>query len=270
MRATKDKPEKLLSINHRLIILALVTVAILLSAWGCTPSTSSAVNKKTPKLTVAAAASLKPVLPKLAKAFREKTGIEIKTDFAASGLLARQIENGAPFDVYLSANKKYMDDLIGRNRITAAQSYAQGELVLIGKAGSLQDLKSPAIEKIAIANPSYAPYGIAAQEALVKSGLWPALKDKVVLGANIAQAYDYVRTGNVDAGIISLSMLKDSKSKYLLINRHLYHPIGQWAGVINNNHNQKEARKFLDYLSRPDAQKILKSFGYKIPSKAKP
>jgi len=268
MRAVKERIAEACKTKHRLIILALIAV-VLSSATGCTPTARSVGYEQTPELAVAAAASLQTALPAITKAFTKKTNIKVRTSFASSGLLARQIENGGPFDIYLSANKRYMDELINKKLVKSTRPYAEGELVLVGKAETLNDLRAATIERIAIANPAHAPYGTAAKEALVKSGLWPALKDKIIFGSNIAQAYDYVKTNNVDAGIVSLSMLKDSKTHYLLINQHLYRPIQQWAGVTAKSDSQQAAEKFLEYLSKPESRKILKSFGYKIPRGAK-
>lgn len=244
--------------------LSFVFAGIALALFGCAPEVIKVAERQpAAEILVAVASDLKPALPELSKAFAGKTGIKIVAETGSSGILARQIENGAPMDVYLSANKTYIDQLTAAQLIGDAKPYAQGYLVLIGKAKSLEALAKPAVKQIAIANPEHAPYGQAAKEALTASGLWSTARGKLVYGENVIQASDLVKTGNADAGFVSLSLVKNSKTPYSPVRQELYQPIKQWAGVIKSSKNIEAAEIFIDFLMSGDARRILTKYGFK-------
>jgi molybdate transport system substrate-binding protein len=215
-------------------------------------------------LTVAAAADLAPLAPQLASAFQARTGIPVTFSLGSSGLLRQQIEQGAPFDVYLSANQDFVTQL-EKKGLTLAGSvrlYATGRLGLWTPSGSIQsirDLRNPRLRHLAIPNPAHAPYGVAAMEAIQNAGLLEALRPKLVFGENVRQAFEFARTGNAEAVITSWTLLKDQNA--LLLPAAAHNPIRQAAAAIARTPHRKEALAFLDWLLSPEAQAILRSAG---------
>ena len=235
-------------------------------------------NAQTP-LRVAAAADLEPVLPPILEQFRQATGIRAETTFQASAVLTTQILNGAPFDLFLSADLGYPQRLIAAgladNAGTADAStpipYAKGTLVLWARKDahlpppSLDLLRSPALKRLAIANPERAPYGRAAVAALTSLKLYDALKPRLVTAENISQAAQFVDSGNADAGLISLTSALtprlSASGVWFVIPRNLYPPIEQGAVIVSNTTQRAAARKLLDYLLSPPVQDQLAKSG---------
>jgi molybdate transport system substrate-binding protein len=229
-------------------------------------------------LRVAAAADLEPVLPPILVQFERSTGIHAEATYQSSATLTTQIENGAPFDLFLSADlsfpRRLIDDGLAdttgsanpKNPIT----YARGTLVLWERKDShlpppsLDLLRSPALKRLAIANPERAPYGRAAVAALQHLKLYDVLKPHLVTAENIAQAAQFADSANADAGLISLtSALTPNLSadgSYFVIPRDLYPPIEQGAVIVSNTKQRAAARKLLDFLLSPAVQaKLAKS-----------
>ena len=225
-------------------------------------------------LRVAVAANLQGVIKVLAKDFKEKTGIEVEPIIGSSGNLTTQIKNGAPFDVFLSADITFPETLFNEGfSDKAPEVYAYGSLVIV----SSQDigfenwerlLLSPRVNKIAIANPKIAPYGKAAEEALTKKGIWTDVQPKIVQGESIAQVNTYITTGVADVGFTTQSFIKDSEGKtkmyWKLIDPQIYTPIKQGMVIIKATKNAAEAEKFYQYILSADAKKILKAYGYGV------
>ncbi len=235
----------------------------------------AAATAQTP-LRIAAAADLEPVLPPLLDEFQQATGIHAEATYQASAALTTQIENGAPFDVFLAADVSYPQRLIGEHQAQgpadAAEPlvYAHGTLVLWTRTDaalpppSLKLLRSPALRRLAIANPDRAPYGRAAVAALTSLKLYDALKPRLVTAGNIAQAAQYVDSGNADAGLISLTSALTPRLKsagtYFVIPRNLYPPIQQGAVIVARSQQQAAAKRFLDFLlSHPIQAQLAKS-----------
>jgi molybdate transport system substrate-binding protein len=230
-------------------------------------------------LRLAAAADLQPVLPLILGEFRETTGISVDATYQASAALTTQIQNGAPFDLFLSADTGYPKRLIAAGLADAAGSpdstvpviYARGTLVLWTRKESglpppsLELLRSPHLRRLAIANPDRAPYGRAAVAALVSLKLYDSLKPKVVTAENIAQAAQFVDSGNADAGLISLTSALTprlaSSGSYFVIPRDLYPPIEQGAVIISKTAQRAAARRLLDFLLSVPVQAQLAQSG---------
>ncbi|MCC6390415.1 MAG: molybdate ABC transporter substrate-binding protein [Bryobacterales bacterium] len=214
-------------------------------------------------LLVASASDLAPAQTDLASSFHRLTGIHAKFVNGASGMLARQIASGAPYDVFLSANKLFVDDLVRSGDLIADSVviYANGRLglwSLTGTVKQLDDLRRAEVKHIAIANPQHAPYGAAARQALQRAGLWSAVKDKIVYGENVRQALQYAESGNADAVITSWSLLEGRGS---LLPESLHDPIRQAGGILARSSHQKEARAFLRFLMGPKGVEVLNRFG---------
>lgn len=237
-----------------------------------------AANAQT-TLHIGAAADLTSVLPPIMAEFEHATGIHAEATFQASAMLTTQIQNGAPFDVFLSADLGYPKKLIDAGLADAAGSkdsstpitYAKGTLVLWARrdsklpAPSLDLLRSPNLKRLAIANPDRAPYGKAAVAALTSLKLYDELKPRIVTAENIAQTAQFAESGNADAGLISLTSAMtpqlSSSGAYWVIPHDLYPPIEQGAVIVTATKHRDAAHKFLDFLQSAPVQAELEKSG---------
>lgn len=225
------------------------------------------------RLTVAAASDLTFALKEIAWGFEKDTGDTVVISFGSSGILARQIESGAPFDLFFSADMRYMDGLAKGGHIIPATvtHYARGVIVLAvnrraGVAGSgLKDLLRPEIKKIAIANPAHAPYGKAAVEALKAAGVFEAVKEKLVYGENIRQALQFIQTGDAQAGVVALSIASVPEVSYTPIDPVLHNPIDQAVGVVKSTKEPESALAFIRYAAGDKGRAIFKKYGFIVP-----
>lgn len=223
---------------------------------------------------IAIAANLQPVMKALQQDFKQKTGIGIEAIPGPSGALATQIMNGAPFDVFLSADTTFPNQLFKSGFATGKPViYAQGALIIcstqkLDVAQWQKLLKGASVTKIAIGNPAIAPYGKAAEEAMKHEHIYAAVQPKLVLGESIAQVNTYITTGVVQAGFTTLSLVKDPANKttfyYQLINQRFYKPIEQGMVLIKNVAPNPNAEKFYRYILSPAAKKIFISYGYQV------
>jgi molybdate transport system substrate-binding protein len=231
----------------------------------------ASVNAQSP-LRVAAAADLEPVLPPILVQFSQATGIKAEATFQASAVLTTQIQNGAPFDLFLSADLGYPRRLIdaGLGDAPAPIPYAKGTLVLWARKDShlpppsLDLLRNPDLKRLAVANPDRAPYGKAALAALTSLKLYDELKPRLVTAENISQTAQFVDSGNADAGLISLTSALTPRlsadGSYFVIPRDLYPPIEQGAVIVKATTQRAAAQKLLDYLlSAPIQAQLAKS-----------
>ncbi len=222
-------------------------------------------------ITIAAASDLSYALKEIASGFEKETGVRPVVSFGSTGLLARQIAEGAPFDIFLAADLSYMGKLKDLEMIDrdTVEVYARGRIVVAVKDGarapSLKDLAGPSVKKIAIANPSHAPYGRAAEEAFKAAGVWEAVKPKLVFGENIRQALQFVESGNADAGIIALSIAGTPGISRSLIDESMHRPISQALGVVSSSSKKAEALRFTTYLKGTNGSVILKKYGFALP-----
>src|ERR1700689_576427 len=194
-------------------------------------------------LIIAAASDLAPLAPKLERACKEK----IRFTLASSGSLKQQIENGAPFDVFLSANEQYVKDLAAAGLVTDSTIYAIGRIAMWspnGSVASLGDLRKTSVTHLSIPNPQHAPYGVAAREALQSQGVWKDVEPKIVYGENVRQALQFAESGNVEAVITSWTLLI-GKGKLLPAEWHA--PIRQTAAVVESSKQPDAARRFLKF-----------------------
>jgi len=230
------------------------------------------------ELAVAAAADLNFAMKEVAQQYQRDTGNTLKLSFGSSGNFFVQIQNGAPFDLFFSADSSYPEKLAqaGLADPSSLYRYAVGTIVLWVPNGSKLDMKQginvlldPSVRKIAIANPAFAPYGRAAEQALKQSGIYDRVKDKLVLGENISQTAQFAETGNADIGIIaeSLALAPTMKSSghYVEVSRELYTPIQQAAIVLASSKKKTAAQQFLSYLQQPAARAILERYGFTLP-----
>jgi molybdate transport system substrate-binding protein len=232
-------------------------------------------------VTVAAASDLQFAFQDVAARFEKNSGKQVKLTYGSSGNFFAQIQNGAPFDLFFSADLDYARklDAAGLAEPGTLYEYATGRIVLWAPRQSpvdvnrgLQVLLDPAIKKVAIANPEHAPYGRAAVAALRSEKLYDQVAGKFVLGENISQAATFVVSGSADVGIIALSLalapaLKD-KGKYAEIAANDYPPIEQAAVILKSSHQKETARAFLAFVKSPEVADLLKTYGFSVPAKA--
>jgi molybdate transport system substrate-binding protein len=254
---------------------ALLAACIVLSAIvGQAQETKSAAD-----ITLAAAADLSSALKELGERYQQKTGVEVQLSFGASGALTQQIENGAPFDLFFSADMDYPRQLIAAGEADGASlyQYAVGRLVLWVPADSPLDLEhrgmnallDPSVKKIAIANPQHAPYGRAAVAALKHAGVYDRVGDRLVLGENVAQAAQFVESGNAQAGFVALAQAvapsMRGKGKYWEVPAEYYPALAQAVVVLSRSKHKKEAAEFLEYIKTKEAAESLEKYGFKLP-----
>jgi molybdate transport system substrate-binding protein len=231
---------------------------------------------------VAAAADLKFAMGELAGQYEKQTGTKVNVTYGSSGNFFSQLQNGAPFDLFFSADMEYPKKLeaAGLAEPGTLYEYAVGRIVIWTPANAKVDvakqgwnaLVNASVQKIAIANPEHAPYGRAAVAALKKAGIYEQVKAKLVYGENISQAAQFVQSGNAQAGIIALSLaisppMKDGKKWE--IPAEMYPAIEQGAIVLKEAKNKDGARAFLQFVKSEDGRAILAKQGFALPEKMK-
>jgi molybdate transport system substrate-binding protein len=257
---------------YRRLFVALFFLLASFSGWAQQPTNNQ-------ELLVAAAADLNPALQELSAGFEKQTGVKVKLSYGASGALTQQIQNGAPFDLFFSADMDYPRQLVAAGAADGASlyQYAVGRLVLWVPSDSTLDVEhagmkvllDPAVKKIAIGNPQHAPYGRAAVAALKHYGLYDQVSDRLVLGENISQAAQFVESGNAQVGFVALahaaSPAMKGKGKYWEVPGDAYPPLEQGAVVLSHSPHKEEAAKFLDYVRTKDSGELLRKYGFTLP-----
>jgi molybdate transport system substrate-binding protein len=234
----------------------------------------SCFNNKGQKLNIATAANMQFAMHDLIKSFSEETGIACEIIISSSGKLTAQIREGAPFDVFVSADMKYPYELF-KNGFTTTEPkvYAYGKLVIwtMNKqlSPSFKSFTKKQVKHIALANPKTAPYGLSALEALKKKEIYDRVKNKLVFGENIAQTNQFITTYVAQIGFTSKSVVLSSKMKnkgiWEEVDPELYSPIAQGIVILKNRNDQIEnAQKFNDFLFSDKGKEILNKFGYSV------
>jgi molybdate transport system substrate-binding protein len=232
-------------------------------------------------LRVAAAADLSEAFTELGAAFEKESGRRVTFTFGATGLLAKQIAEGAPYDVFAAANISFVDDAIKAGACDGSTKaiYAEGRIVLWSRADagvpltSLADLARPDIAHVSIANPDHAPYGKAAKQALERSGLWSAIEKKLVYGENVQQAFQFAQSGNADVAIIALSLATVSGGHVSPIDPSLHDPLRQGIVVCHGapgSQNAGDAKKLEDFVLSGDGRGIMRRYGFSLPGELGP
>lgn len=230
------------------------------------------------EITVAAAADLQFAMQDVAARFQKQTGKAVKLTYGSSGNFFQQIQNGAPFDIFFSANLDYAKKLeaAGLTEPGSYYQYARGKIVIWVPKDSRLDLTpgikallDPSVKKIAVANPQHAPYGQAAVAALQKANIYESVKDKFVLGENISQTASFVVSGAADVGIVALSLalspdMKD-KGRYVEVPTGEYPPIEQACVILRSSKNKETAQQFLSFVKAAAIADVLRSYGFDVP-----
>lgn len=247
-----------------------VVLLFFLSSFSCS---SGPQGQHSNELTVAAASDLTGAFEEIAREFQSSTNTKVVFNFGSSGLLAKQIENGAPIDLFAAANVDYINQLEQKGAIipNTKKLYARGRLIIWTPKDNpiqiekLADLTRPEVKRIAIANPEHAPYGMAARQALERAGLWDSVKPKLVYGENIRQTLQYAQTGNVEVALVALSLSAQSDGHWILVPNELHNPLDQALAVIKGAKNEAAARAFADFIVGERGQAIMKKYGFTKP-----
>jgi molybdate transport system substrate-binding protein len=228
-------------------------------------------------LKIAAAANLEKVLTQaLIPAFQRQTGAMVTPTFGSTKLLATQLRNGAPEDIFMSADTVTTDQLAAQGVLVpnSKRVYAIGQLVIWSRADAahhphrFQDLASPLYAKIAIANPLLAPYGLAAQQSFAKAGLTATVAPRLVTAENIGQCLQFAQSGNANVALTALALVIGDKSDpYIIVPEKLHAPIAQSLGIVKTSTEPALARRFTEFLTSKTAAAIWKRYGYDLPRK---
>jgi len=234
------------------------------------------------EITVAAAADLQFAMQDVTARFYKETGKTVKLIYGSSGNFFQQIQNGAPFDMFFSANLDFPKKLeaSGLTEPGTYYQYARGKIVIwvpkeskIDLTSGLKALLDPSVKKIAIANPQHAPYGQAAVAAMQKENVYEHVKEKFVLGENISQTASFVVSGAADVGIVALSLALSptmkEKGRYLDIPAGEYPPIEQACVILSSSKEKNTARQFLSFMKTPAVAEVLRSYGFDVEGSVK-
>lgn len=258
-----------MSLKFYRVLLGVAAASLLLLLLSCNTSKSPGGVE----LSVSAASDLTPAFQELAKLFEQRNGTKVVFNFGSTGQLTQQIEQGAPVDLFAAANASFIDELEQRGLIIPETKalYAQGRLTIWTRKDSthqldrIEDLASPLLKRIAIANPEHAPYGRAAREALQHAGVWEIVLPKLVYGENISQTLQFAESGNVDAAIVALSLSINSGGKWKLVPNELHNPLDQTLAVIRGAKNEADARKFAAFINEPEGRGVMRKYGFALP-----
>lgn len=235
------------------------------------------LNTRADSITVAAAADLRYAMDALVATFkREAPGDVVNVVYGSSGKFMTQIQQGAPFDLYFSADIAYPTALVGAGlAVPPVKRYAQGRLALWSTTFKASDLSLAALADakfvhIAMADPEHAPYGKRAQEVLAALGMWDKVRPKLVYGENIGQAAQFVQTGNAQVGLVALSLVSSPDQKavgaYIVIPEKLHQPLDQGFVVTRRGAQSELAKRFASHVSKPMSRSIMASYGFVLPS----
>jgi len=233
----------------------------------------SGASAAPPTLTVFAAADLAFAFRELTPRFGQATGARVTLVLGSTGNLAKQIEHGAPADVFFAANQAFVDDLLAKGALIAETRtlYAQGRIVLATaraagpKLTALSQLLEPRVRRVAIANPAHAPYGRAAEEALRAAGVWDAVKPKLVYGENIRHALQFVESGAAEAGIVALSVANVPAIDHVPIDPALHARLDQAVAVVRRSARPELGLAFIQFVNGPEGRPVMKKYGFLLP-----
>jgi molybdate transport system substrate-binding protein len=251
------------------VLVAVALVAVALLAASCRPESHAG----RPQVTIGAAANLTEIAPVLGSEFEGQTGIHPTFSFASTAQLASQIENGAPFDVYLAADAAHVDGLDRKSLLVSGSSaiYVNGILALWVPSKTdtirrVEDLTRPEVRVIAMAKPELAPYGEAALEALRHAGVWNAVESKIVYAENVNAAKQYGTSRNADAVFVAYSLVLKESGAVIQVAESEHQPIAQKLGILRASGHIPEAREFVEFVLHGKGRDIFESHGYRPPA----
>jgi molybdate transport system substrate-binding protein len=244
--------------------LAVLLVSLNTLAAGC------AASPREDEFIIAAASSLTGAFRELGTAYEEERQAQVILTFGATGHLAEHLRNGAPYDLFASADAAHIQVLIEQGLLSSVnrRTFAHGSLVLawneshVKEQPALLELTDPRLSRVAIANPAHAPYGQAAIQALQSAGLWPDVEAKVIYAETVRQAAEFVETGNAPVGILALSTAIDSSLPYLYLDPDLHEPMQHVIGIRSGQEKAPLVLAFLRFLETPTAAQVLRRSGF--------
>ncbi len=259
-----------------LIVALLLVLGMSAVSCGDSPQVETTVGtgEEAPvEIVVSAASDLTTVLEELGPLFESETGVVLQTNLGSTGQLMEQISAGAQVDVFLAASSSAIDQLDEKGLLVPGSThlYARGQLVMWQPDGSavtvngLTDLAGEGVARISIANPDHAPYGQAAREALESVGLWEQLQPKLIPAENVRQAYQFAESGNVDVGLVALSLVIDTGGRYVVVPEESHKPINQTLALVAAGKHRAEAQTFVDFLMGEKGREILHKYGFLLP-----
>ncbi len=221
------------------------------------------------RLTVAAASNLTGAFDEIGRGFTEETGIEVVFSYGSTAALARQVEEGAPVDVFAAADAEHLDALVTSGKVIRETRavYARGQLAVWapgGGVGSVKDLAGAQVKFVAIAQPELAPYGKAAVEALQAAGVWDVVQPKLVFANSVSQAKQLAATGNADAAFTAYSLVFKEAGSVVRVEEKLHSPLEQVLGVVAGSQREVDARRFGAYVMGPKGRAVLVQNGYLV------
>jgi molybdate transport system substrate-binding protein len=275
----------------RMVRLSVVLTCALVALAACKSDTSSSTSPsgsagsasgsgaappeaKVTTIAVAGASDLAKAFEELGALWKAKSGITPVFQFGSSGLLARQIKEGAPVDLYAAANVQFVDDVIADGKCDAATKamYGRGRLVIWSKDGGvappakLEDLVDKRFTAIAIASPDHAPYGKAAKQAMEKLGIWPKVEGRMKYGEDVRKTLQFAETGNVDAAVVALSLSIVTKGGTSVpVPPELHDPIDQALVACGTGPKHAAAKAFGEYVGSAEGRAVMTKFGFVLP-----
>lgn len=254
------------------IVTFLCAVAVAAVAGGAATTASQAQAS----LTVFAASDLGPAFKQIVPQFERKTRTSVTLVLGSTGMLAQQIRNGAPADVFFAANESFVNALVDE-RLTVPSSaalYARGRMTIVAlksariRVDTLAHLGDTRVKRIAMANPQHAPYGLAAKQALEAAGIWKTVEPKLVFGENVQQAVQFVRSGSAEAGIVARSVSDSPDLRWTLVDAGLHAPLDQVAVVLARTKQPGTAAAFIEFVNNADGRTVMKHFGFLLPGES--
>ena len=234
-------------------------------------------HAQTPQpLMVFAASDLGPPFKQIVPQFEQQMRIDVTVVLGSTGTLTQQIRNGAPADVFFAASETYIQQLAAES-LTLEQTrslYARGQTALVTlktsgvRIENLHDLARAEVKRIAIANPTHAPYGLAAKQALEAAGIWAAIEPKLVYGENVQQAVQFIRSGSADAGIVARSVADTPDLRWTLIEQRLHAPLNQMAVALARTKQPAVATAFIEFVNGIQGRFVMRQFGFLLPGEA--
>lgn len=245
----------------------------------CSKSSPSGGDAKVTQIAVAAASDLSKAFEELGAAWKVKSGVTPVFQFGSSGLLARQVKEGAPVDLFAAANVAFVDDVVAAGKCDGQTKamYARGRLVIWTKAGGvaaptqLADLADPRFKSIAIASPEHAPYGKAAKQALEKVGIWAQVEGRMKYGEDVRKTLQFAETGNVDAAIVALSLsIVTQGGSAVAVPPELHDPIDQALVACGTGAKRDAAAAFAAFIGSPEGRAVMMKYGFILPGETGP
>jgi molybdate transport system substrate-binding protein len=259
-----------MSIRHLCCLVAFACILAVIALPAC----KREAPREAEPIRVAAAADLTLAFEELGRVFEQQTGQRVSFSFGSTGLLAKQLREGAPFDVFAAANVSFVDEVVSAGACDGATKapYARGRIAVWTKRGAVappaafEELADARFARIAIANPEHAPYGQAAKQALQSTNIWSQVESRLVLGENVRQTLQFGESGNVEAAIVALALVvNDRDNPWFVVEERLHHPINQALVVCNRGARREGGEAFARFVNSEPGRAVMRRYGFLLP-----